>query len=498
MEQIATLSLSLTQKPYVKTKENLDQLYTLCKSKDLDISKNAIKSVMLVLIDILPSYSVGKHSKNENLSKEVRERRAHDKILLDFTRRFNQFCEAAAFNRTNAKKIRCAAALALSNLYSHCPNFNTAEHLSKCIVRLANCSQPRLRAIACSELNRVFQNDPAGEKTLQVLSNLALTPTNQISTDMLQTLMTIKLKSHFEPPKKEHKIEDKQLEKELRQADIISDDTQKQRNQAAILEHLFGTVFRFLKETKSEQHYIAAMNVVHEFVEFINIDIVPSILDALKQKRFSLSSAITSATTAASVCKAATLTVDLRDFYSSVYARCYEALDDRPVLTQLLNLFEWISHDIDRTRTASFSKRLIIMSIHAHPTCAATILAYIRSLFSKDPGMATACAFEFEGEGEFNIEADDPDFCNGPSAKYWELAELASSHNPLLRDMAVEISGLVDYKTVRESDIIAAQSKRDWKPETITAIMDRMELESITQLKADQLAPPSTFKIYEL
>ena len=116
MEQIATLSLSLTQKPYVKTKENLDQLYTLCKSKDLDISKNAIKSVMLVLIDILPSYSVGKHSKNENLSKEVRERRAHDKILLDFTRRFNQFCEAAAFNRTNAKKIRCAAALALSKL----------------------------------------------------------------------------------------------------------------------------------------------------------------------------------------------------------------------------------------------------------------------------------------------------------------------------------------------------------------------------------------------
>ncbi|OHT02316.1 hypothetical protein TRFO_07132 [Tritrichomonas foetus] len=498
MEQIATVATSLTTKPEFKTKENFDQLYTLCKDKDLKIARSAILSTMIVLSDIIPQYSVGKHSAKENLSKEVRERRNHDKILLDFTRRFNQFCEASAFNRQNSLKIRCASAKAISTLYQKRPNFNTSEHLSKCVVRLACCSEQRLRTIACESIARVFQNDPNGSNTLQIMTHLAATPTNQISTDMLQTLSTIKLKSHFEPKSKTPKIEDKQLEKELRQADIIDNSSQHQHNQTGILEHLFGTVFRFLKETKSEVHFLAAMNVIHDYVEFINIDIVPAILEALKQKRFSLSSAITSATTAISVCKAATLVVDLRDFYSAVYARCYEALDDRSAILQLLHLFDNISQDMDKSRTASFAKRLMIMTIHAQVPVAAKVIAHIRQLFSKNPGMAAACAFDFEGEGEFNIEVDDPDFCNGPCAKYWELVELSHSYSETLRNYSKEMEGLVSYQTVKESDLQAAREKRDTSPEDVLETVDKFEDRFVRDLKAETATLPATFKVFEL
>lgn len=500
-EEIAKYSISLTRKPEFKPKEYLEKLYGYCKNKDVEIATKAIKSVALVLVNILPSYAVGKHSENENLSKEVRQRREIEKIQLDFTYRFIQFCENAAFNRQNDKKIRSAAAVALSNLYSNRPNFNTAENLSKCIVRLANCPEPRLRSTACKHILQVFQNDVKGEFTLQILTNLAKTPTNKISVEILHTLQNIKLKSHFEPKPKQPKLEDKELEKELRQADIISDDSQHQHNQVMILEHLFGTVFRFLKETKSESHYLEAMAVIHQYVKYINIDLVPAILDALKQKRFSLGSAITSATTAISVCQAAHLVVDLRDFYSAVYSRCYEALDDRDSLIKLLQLFDSITHDIDKTRTQSFAKRLMIMTLHAQPSVAIAILSFIRQMFINDPLMTSACVFDFEGEGEFNIEADDPDFCGGPNARYYELSELSHSYNERLNQLANEISKLDDANAVKEMEITYAREKRDldWdgNVQKIIDVVEKSEVDLITQLKPDQQILLKSYKVFE-
>lgn len=500
-EEIANLSISLSRKPEFKTKEYLDKLYNYCKNKDTEIASKAIKSVALVLVNTLPSYSVGKHAGNENLSKEVRQRREIEQIQLDFTRRFVQFCEAAAFNRKGIKKIRSAAAIAISSLYSNRPNFNTAEHLSKCIVRLANCSEPRLRSTACKHILQIFENDVKGEYTLQILKNLALTPTNKISVEVLQTLENIKLKSSFEPKPKQPKIEDKELEKELRQADLISDDSQHQHNQAMILEHLFGTVFRFLKETKSETHYLAAMAVIHQYVQFINIDIVPAILDALKQKRFSLRSAITSATTAISVCQAAHHIVDLRDFYSAVYSRCYEALDDRISLLELLRVFDSIITDIDKNRTQSFAKRLMIMSLHSQPSVAIAILSLIEHMFFVDKYMTSACFFEFEGEGEFNIEADDPDFCGGENAKYFELSELSHSYNPQLCQLANELSKLVSVTAVNEMEIAFANEKRDMEWDgNVSKIIDKVEkseIDLITQLKPDKQILPKTYKVFE-
>lgn len=500
-EDIASKALSLSKKPEYKTKDYLEKLYNYCKNKDPEIASKAIKSVTLVLLDILPSYTVGKHSAEDNLSKEVRQRREIEQIELNFTRRFVQFCEAAAFNRQNIKKIRCAAATALSRLYSNRPNFNTADHLSKCIVRLANCPEHRIRSIACSNILQVFQNDVKGEFTLQILSNIAATPTNKISVEILQTLQNIKLKSQFEQKPKQPKLEDKELEKELRQADLINDDNQHQRNQAMILDHLFGTVFRFLKETKSESHYLEAMTVIHKYVKYINIDIVPSILEALKQKRFSLRSAITSATTAISVCQSAGLIVDLRDFYSAVYSRCYEALDDRQSLSDLLNLFDLIGSDIDKTRTQSFAKRLMIMSLHAQHSVAIAIACNIRKMFIKDPLMTVACDFEFAGESEFNIEADDPDFCGGPSAKYFELAELSHTDNNKLNQIAIELSKLIDPKAVKEMETASIKDQRnrdlDGKVEQIIDKVDKFENDIILQLKPEQQPLPDKFKVFE-
>jgi nucleolar complex protein 3 len=497
LKEIAALCTHITSRPLVKTKETLDSLYALCKNKDHSIARKSILSFAQVLFDILPNYPVGKHAAKENVSRDVRERRAQEDILLNFAQRFVQFCEAMAFGRNNSMRVRTASAKALSGLFRLKREFNTIYHLTKVTVRLACSPVERLRAISCAAIADVFATDPLGAITLKVMSSVATTPTPNISVELLHTLLSIRVKEMVAAGPRPQ-IQDKSLVKELKEADILDDKSEQRHNQAATLEHLFGTVFRFLKETKSEPHFCEAMEVVRKFVSFINIDIVPQIVQALKQTRFSLRAAIIAAQTAASVCQSASLVVDLRDFYSAVYARAYEALEDRSVVLELLALFELISGDIDKSRTASFAKRLMILTLHSSSDVGGTVLAYIRELFARDPAMTAAVDFEFEAAGRFNILLDDPDFANGPAAKYWEVAELANCPNRFIVEIAKELATLRTDEAVKNAGIRAAREKRDWRPRTILESLDDSQRIFDVNLLAVQPRPlPKTFKVFD-
>ena len=503
-EEIAQLSISLTQKPMNKTEDHISKLLSYCKDfKHHRIQKLAILSLAQVLFDILPSYSVNKHSSSDNPSSEVKQRRIHEGILLEYTRRFIQIIEKIAFGSNNHLSVRKASSKALSGLFSSKPNFNTSEHLSVVIIRLSCLSVEEIRQTACTSIAEVFGRDPKLELTLKLIRNLSTTQTNKISTDLLQTLLSLKIKPKTqltqEEKDKKPKIIDKDLEKELKEADVIDNKNEHEKNQAEVLEHLFATVFRFLKETKSELHFISAMQIVRKYVKYINYEYVSPIISALKQSRFSLRAAIAATQTALDLCNTAQYSVDLRDFYREVYSRSYEALEDRDALLELLALFDIISNLIDSNRTASFAKRLIILTLHAPSDVAATILCHIRKLMSKNPAMTSATDFEFEAEGEFLLLHDDPDFCNGPAAKYWELSELSHHQHKVIRELALELSKLIDVDAVRDSDILAAKQKREWNPRKTFEMMDDSErIFDINLLTITENKLPTEFKLFEL
>jgi nucleolar complex protein 3 len=497
LAEVAALCTAITSHPLVKTKETLDSLYALCKDADHSVGRRAILSLAQVLFDVLPDYAVRKYYANDNVSRDVRARRAHEDFLLSFARRFCQFCEVMAFDYKKPMRVRTASAKALSGLFRLKRQFNTIDHLAKVAVRLACSAVERLRAISCAAIADVFAKDPLGAVTLTVMGSVAATQTPNISVELLHTLLAIRVKEATATAPRPQ-IEDKSLVKELKEADILDDKSEQRHNQAATLEHLFGTVFRFLRETKSEPHFCEAMEVVRKFVSFINIDVVPQIVLALKQTRFSLRTAIIAAQTAASVCQSASLVVDLRDFYSTVYAQMYEALEDRSLVLELLALFELMSGEIDKRRTASFAKRLIVLALHSSSDVAGTVLAYIRELFLREPAMTAAVDFEFEAAGQFNILLDDPDFANGPAAKYWELAELANSPNKIVAAIAKELATLRTDEAVKSAGIRAAREKRDWRPRTILEKLDDDQRIFDVDLLAVQPRPlPKTFKVFD-
>lgn len=506
LEEIAQAGIQLTQKPGTKTKENIQTIINHCKNyKNHKIQRMAVMSLAQVFIDVLPSYKVDKHSDKDRPSAEVKARRAYESQLLESSRQFIQIAEKIAYGSHNPTANRVAAAKALSGIYVSKPAFNTGDILAGTVVRLACSNNERVRQVTCAQINDLFLHDPNGKSTLDVISKISSTPTTQISTEILQTLMSIKFKdipqktaAEAEKEKNE-KITDKELLKDLKEADVITDNSEAERTQIAILEHLFATVFRFLKETRSELHFIAAMDIVRKYVKRINIDYVAPIISALKQSRFSLRAAITAAQTALVLCETCEYTVDLREYFKEVYARAYEAIEDRDAILDFMALFEEISRSIDSARTASFAKRLMIMSIHAPSDIAATILTYMRKLIPDQLKLTGAVDFEFEAEGEFNLHGTDPDFVNGPAAKWWELAILTHHRHAIVRELAEELTTLVDSDAVREASIRAAKEKKVYNPRTTLEECDDSERVFDTRLlEVNPAKRPKKWKVYNL
>ena len=483
LDEIATACIALTQSEGYNTKENLQIVINHCKNYKIHkIQRVAIKSLDRVFVDILPSYTVDKHNAGDNPSKETQKRRAYESTLLECSRQFIQICEKVAFSGSSDQSCRDAAALALSDIHFSKPGFNTSKQLSNTIVKLACVNNERVREIACEKISEIFQGDPTGEATLILVSKIAVTPTTQISAELLQTLMSVKMKDFPQKTaaekekEKKDQITDKDLIKELREADIINErSNEEEERQIHILEQLFSILFQFLKETRSEPHFITAVDVIRKDVKWINKEFVAPIVSALKQNRFSLRAAMTAAHTADIICKSCEYTVDLRGFYTEVYARAYESLEDRDSLIEFLALFELISDSIDNKRTASFAKRLMIMALHAPVDILAMILVYMIKLMLHSPELTSLLDFEFEAEGDFNIYGSDPDFCNGPSAKFWEISELVNHHNKQIREIALELSRLTDSTAVQQAKIRYAKTKVEWNPQKTLEALDYSE-----------------------
>ena len=205
------------------------------------------------------------------------------------------------------------------------------------------------------------------------------------------------------------------------------------------------------------------------------MEFVAPIVSALKQNRFSLRAAMTAAHTANIICRECQYNVDLRGFYTEVYARAYESLEDRDSVIEFLALFELISNSIDNNRTAAFAKRLMIMGLHAPVDILAMILVYMIKLMLNSPELTSLLDFKFEAEGEFNIYGSDPDFCSGQSAKMWELTELLHHHNQQIREIALELSTLTDSVAVQQAKIRYAKTKKEWDPQKTLEALDYSE-----------------------
>jgi len=97
-------------------------------------------------------------------------------------------------------------------------------------------------------------------------------------------------------------------------------------------------------------------------------------------------------------------------------------------------------------RSAAFSKRLLIASLHWPQTSALRALNLVHDLIAKNPKLETLLfAEDHIFDGNYRADVDDPQLCHPYGTAFWELQVLAAYH----MDCSVRIAAkkLLNYST---------------------------------------------------
>jgi nucleolar complex protein 3 len=322
-EELARIASVLSENP----EENADLFKSLSIIADTGndtIKKLALVTQLAVYRDVIPGYRIRPLTEEEQkikVSQEVRRIRRYEQAMVagyqSFVKDLTRLAKVRGRQSTKASTgladvaISCACELLVS-----VPHFNFRGDLLKVLVDKLSILNVDQMFVKCREtLETVFQNDEDGRISLDAISLLTrmmkarnyfvdesvlnsflhlrlLTEfTHQASRNTVDRKKTIEAahgkKSKKEKlkfrTKKEKKIakEDKVVDKDLREADAVVSNEERDALQAETLKMVFVTYFRILK-ARSPRLMGAVLEGLAKYAHLINQDVFGDLLEALK------------------------------------------------------------------------------------------------------------------------------------------------------------------------------------------------------------------------
>ncbi|PIO53429.1 nucleolar complex-associated protein, partial [Teladorsagia circumcincta] len=156
----------------------LRDLFHLCQGEKVhplvreSVQKLAVVSILQVLIDIIPGYSIREltaEERKQKVKKETKRLQTFEESLLRYYLKFLQFCEKMT-GKLDTKgrkltedsfsyKLGMLCLKSMSRLVTAAPHFNYVTNILSSLVRLSLCSLPAVVSEVCDTLHRVFRED---------------------------------------------------------------------------------------------------------------------------------------------------------------------------------------------------------------------------------------------------------------------------------------------------------------------------------------------------
>eukprot|EP00727_Mastigamoeba_balamuthi_P007130 m51a1_g3037 putative nucleolar complex protein (710) ;mRNA; r:915817-918255 len=517
--------------------EELTMLHDLCADDDPRIRVLAVLSEMAVFVDILPEYKIEKPADvapGVTLSKVVLQQRAYESSLVAAYHRFLLHLKTVLVETSRAyKKMgrpkttedarkrelveaeEFAAARAVARLLAAKPLFNFRTNLIDLVVPRMNSGRVKVAEECCERVVELFQADRHGGVSLEVvrrISKMLKTCSFAANPRVLETFLELDVAdadvqiNPFAPgsglaeeeaaPKKgkdegphvsksKRKLDkaERIIEGEFKEAEATVSRKERKKMQCAILDSVFATYFRVIKRAGATSPLLpVALRGVARHAHQINVDFMADIMRAIEDVM--QQSAALGHVGSAFHCALAAFTalktqgycvdVDVKDFYTAVYAALWELaanpsgpLDPQPGVRgrdqrtranavesamQALELMLVDQKQIPADRVAAFCKRLCSAALCQPPHVVAAFLSLLVSLFNRFPKTRQMLSSEqLSGVGQYAPDLDEPDHCNAWASVLWELDVLMNHYHPGVRKLVGQILGGTEPPALRGS-----------------------------------------------
>ncbi|KAF8163270.1 nucleolar complex-associated protein-domain-containing protein [Crassisporium funariophilum] len=487
------------------------------------IRKLAILSQLAIFKDVIPGYrirSLTDTEKSEKVSQMVARTREWEQGLVSVYQAYLRLLELELKTRTELAEV---ALQSMCTLLIELTHFNFRTNIMACIVtRLSKKSWDKSSDLCHETLCAVFRADLTGLASLEIvrlLNRMIKERHFRVHPKVLACLLRLRLRTelgvrasdthadrpesgkkkygkakkaeptHLSKKAKKALKEQKEIDKEMREAEAEVDKEERRTTQTETLKLLFALYFRILKNPAPSPLLPAALNGISKFSHMVNIDFFKDLLKVLKdlismeedapedvdpQSPESLD--IFQGALRRLMCivtafellsgQGEALNIDLSEFISSLFAMLLplslvfeiDAQSATVVGPEKSTVVDMLFRALNmifspRTsgasalpwRSAAFAKRLLTVSLHWPSAAVLRTLDFVGGLLAKDSKLEAMLSTEDRiFNGVYRADIDDPELSHPFESSFWELHALHQNHwDPRVRK---EAGNLLNYK----------------------------------------------------
>ncbi|XP_057319666.1 nucleolar complex protein 3 homolog [Microplitis mediator] len=459
---------------------------------DITIKKLATVSLLEVFKDILPSYHLHQ-LKQEGVKhkKETFQLQNYEASLLRNYKNYLQKLEKLAEKLRKKKgdtrivaepemQLGELAITCMCDLLSSNPYFNYSSNIANFLIPYLNNKRQNVREIIAKCFSQLFKEDKKAELTLTIvrkLNQFIKSKEYSLHTEALSVLLSLrirnvnldkerddelkqkKLMSHKQrilalskrERKKNKKLEE--VEKELLETKAEENKAQAHKILTEITTIVFTIYFRVIKNAPNSKILSACLEGLAKFAHCINLDFYQDLVNAINKllaegnlgQREQLHCIQTVFTILSG--HGSSLTIDPHRFYSHLYKilpnidlgrnqeNCEIVIQ---CLTQaLINR----RRRVTQARLVSFIKRISMITLQLQHHGSLGLLGIVKKLFQLCKTAEILLDTDNNvGDGTYQPELDDPEYCNAHRAALWELIALQRHYHCIVQRMAKNIT----------------------------------------------------------
>ncbi|SMN18607.1 similar to Saccharomyces cerevisiae YLR002C NOC3 Protein that forms a nuclear complex with Noc2p that binds to 66S ribosomal precursors to mediate their intranuclear transport [Maudiozyma saulgeensis] len=507
-EEIADMVENIMEDPEENTRY-LTRLVKMVQSKNPNTCKFSMLALVPVFNSIIPGYRIRPLSdieKKEKVSKEVSRLRHFEQNLVVNYRNYIERLNVLSKVANNEDPIKVAlgvnAMQAATGIISNASHFNFRAEVFSILVRRICKPNLRVDPIAPTiiksveslftgddegsisvEIVRIFskvlkvRNYMIDESTMNILLSLDVLQDYDPNTREEQNEMKFKIKKkdrvHLSKKERKARKEMKEIDEEMRKAELVVSAEEREKNQAEILKLVLALYLNILKvghtnlvgavlEGLSKFGNMANFDLLGDFLEVMKEIIIETDLTELDPSEVrKVLLCIVSSFSLVSNNRHMKISVDLSTFVNALYAILFNVALDADIelsykslrLADPLNLelvkpsvnvstkAELLLKALDytffrtnsgtRERAAAFTKRLYVAIMHTPEKTTVALLKFIDKLMTKYPDIGGLYSTEDRiGNGSYNINMDIISRCNAGAATLWENSLLSKHYCP--------------------------------------------------------------------
>jgi len=470
-EEMASLAENILSFPE-KNINQLRDLHAYIEDDDVVVRRLAMVAETEVVREILPGYRVRLPTEDElrmSVSKEVKLTRRFEASLLNGYGRLlgslRGVCDEA-YGRNKKKRERHHPKTALVSLKCLCRLLNTAFHFNQrkdlvsSISPLLDHNNKEVREVVFACLKELFKADSFGDTTLEVikiLSGLVKHRGIRVRKELVEvflylpiseTILSTEVKDNplFNNKRGRKTLDDPTLERDLDEASAEVSLSHKKRVQTEMLSVMFTVYFRILKHQSASPTLPIVLRGLARYSHLINLSLVLDLLEFLKgllASGLNIESTLNCTLAAMDTLAAhsGAITIDVKEFYASLYQRMLElSLPSNHrhifVLLKCIHVMFKKRQQLSQDRVAAFAQRLAVLSLSVPSHASLAIMHSIRLLMVQYPRVQQLLENDGTLLSAFNPSLDDPDHSNASMSTMWQLYMHQASSHPFVSNYA--------------------------------------------------------------